>query len=263
LMDATLRAADVALGFDFRAYVDFVNDRPGLIYLLAAGYRSILWQICVIVVALPLLGHHRRAAEFNCAFMLALIATTCISALVPAIGAYNELRLFASDFPNFVPQGYYDTLRDAPRLRVGSLRALDLFQLVGVLTFPSFHAVSAVLYAWAFWPIRWLRPLALLCNGAMMAATPVGGGHYLVDLLAGIVVAAAAIYAARLVVRRFADAKISREAPIPYREDSRDAPGRAIEPVGCGSALAGAAAGAGRASAGGFGGSGSTPCISG
>jgi len=60
LMDATLRAADVALGFDFRAYVDFVNDRPGLIYLLAAGYRSIL-------VALPLLGHHRRAAEFICA----------------------------------------------------------------------------------------------------------------------------------------------------------------------------------------------------
>jgi hypothetical protein len=134
---------------------------------------------------------------------------------------------------------------------------------LGVLTFPSFHAVSAVLYAWAFWPIRWLRPLALLCNGAMMAATPVGWGHYLVDLLAGIVVAAAAIYAARLIVRRFVDAKISREAPVPYREDSRDAPGRAIEPVGCGSALAGAAAGAGPASPGGFGGSGSTPCISG
>jgi membrane-associated phospholipid phosphatase len=77
------------------------------------------------------------------------------------------------------------------------LRVLDLFHLNGVLTFPSFHAASAILYAWGAWPIRWLRPFSLLGNGAMLLSTPIGGGHFLVDVLAGIVVATAAIYAAR------------------------------------------------------------------
>jgi hypothetical protein len=45
--------------------------------------------------------------------------------------------------------------------------------------------------------MRWFRPLNLLVNGAMIAATPIGGGHFLVDVLAGVAVAAASIYAAR------------------------------------------------------------------
>jgi hypothetical protein len=197
LMDTTLLAFDRALGLDFRSYLSFINDRLWLVYILAAGYRAITLPIWAIVIALPLAGYYRRVAEFICAFMLALIATTCISTIVPAIGAYGALGLVASDFPNIVPQGYYDTLHQAPLLRDGSLRTLDLLQLVGVLTFPSFHAVAAVLYAWTFWPIRWLRPLNMLCNGAMLFATPVGGGHYFVDVIAGIALAALSIYAAR------------------------------------------------------------------
>ena len=33
--------------------------------------------------------------------------------------------------------------------------------------------------------MRWLRPLNLLVNGAMIAATPIGGGHFLFDVLVG------------------------------------------------------------------------------
>jgi hypothetical protein len=197
LQDTKLLAIDRALGFDFRGYLGFVNDRMWLIFILAFGYRSIFWPIWIVVVALPLLGHYRRAAEFVCAFALALIATTVISTLIPAIGTYGVLGLVPSDYPNIVPQGYYDTLRDAPLLRDGSLRTLDLFHLGGVLTFPSFHAASATLYVWGLWPLRWLRPLNLLVNGAMILATPIGGGHFLVDVLAGIAVAAASISAAR------------------------------------------------------------------
>lgn len=53
------------------------------------------------------------------------------------------LGLHASDFPNIEPQGYYDTLHDAPPVRAGTLHGLNLSRLVGVLTFPSFHAASA------------------------------------------------------------------------------------------------------------------------
>jgi hypothetical protein len=162
-----------------------------------AGYRVIFWPIWLIVVALPLAGHYTRTGQFICAFALALIAATCISTLVPAIGVYGAMGLTASDFPNIISQGYYDTLHDAPLLRGGSLRTLDLFHLNGVLTFPSFHAASAILYGWALWPIRWFRPVNLLCNRAMIFAAPIGGGHFFVDVTAGIVVAIASIHAAR------------------------------------------------------------------
>ena len=51
------------------------------------------------------------------------------------------------------------------------------------MTFPSFHAASAVLYGWALWPVRWMRPIAVLANVAMFASTPIDGGHYFIDLL--------------------------------------------------------------------------------
>ena len=206
LCDATLLAFDRAIGFDFRGFLDFVNDRTWLIYILAAGYRSISWPIWIIVVALPLAGYYRRTSEYVCAFLLALIATTCITMIVPAIGVYGAMGLVAADFPNIVPQGYYDTLRDAPLLRDGTLRTLDLFQLAGVVTFPSFHAAAAVLYAWALWPLRWLRPFNVLCNGALLVATPIGGGHFLADVIAGMAVAAASIYATHRIVRALAAA---------------------------------------------------------
>jgi membrane-associated phospholipid phosphatase len=182
-----------ALGLDFRSYLDFVNARPVLIGPLAIGYRSIAWQILGIIIVLPLAGYYRRSAEAICAFTLALVATTCISALVPAIGVYGMLDLCASDFPNIEPQGYYDTLHDAPLVRAGTLHGLNLSRLVGILTFPSFHAASAAFHIWAFSPLRWLRLLLVPCNILMIAASPVAGGHYFVDGFAGTAVSAAAI----------------------------------------------------------------------
>ena len=99
-------------------------------------------------------------------------------------------------------------------VRDGILRELDLLNLAGIVTFPSFHACSAVLYAWALWPVWWMRPIALLANGAMLASTPVDGGHYFIDLFAGIAVAVVAIAAARAVTRRIGERAIA----VPARE---------------------------------------------
>lgn len=197
LQDRTLLEIDRAMGFDFRGYLQFINDRPRLVHLFETGYRAISWPILVIVVVLPLLGWYRRTGEFICAFMLALIATTCISTLVPATGIYETMGIVPNDFPSIIPQAYYEGMREIPALRDGALRVLDLFRLSGVLTFPSFHAASAILYLWIFWSARWLRPVNLFCNGVMIVATPVDGGHYGIDVIAGIVLAAVAIFTAR------------------------------------------------------------------
>ncbi len=202
LQDANLAALDHMLGFDWRAYLAFVNDRPTLIAYLAFGYAMIAWPIFGVPVLLGVTKRYRRLQQFTLAFALALVATTIVSTLAPALGAYHGLNIAPSEYAHFTPGGYLDQLRDFPRVRDGSLRELDITHLVGIITFPSFHAAAAVLYLWAFWSIWWMRPIALMANGLMLAATPIGGGHYFVDVFAGIGVAVLAIAAARWIYHR-------------------------------------------------------------
>jgi PAP2 superfamily protein len=211
LQDANLFAIDQALGLDWRGYLAFVDEHPLMSALLAKAYALIGSQILLVPLLLAAVGRFCRLQQYILALALTLIATTAISIFVPAIGVYYQLGLTAADHPNVVPGAYLDCSRDLPLVRDGVLRHLDLFKLAGIVTFPSFHAASAVLYAWALWPIRWARPVVVIINGAMLASTPVGGGHYFIDLFAGIAVTVLAIVAARW-VRRTIDAQV-RAAP--------------------------------------------------
>ena len=197
LQDANLAALDRALGLDWRAYLAFVNDRPWLIGYLALGYALIAWPVFGVPVLLGATRRFGRLQQFTLAFALTLVATTIISTMVPALGTYHQLGLSPSDYIHITPGGYLDQLRDFPRVRAGSLRELDIVQLVGIITFPSFHAAACVLYLWALWAIWWMRPIVVLTNGLMLLATPIGGGHYFVDVLAGVAVAVLAIAAAK------------------------------------------------------------------
>jgi hypothetical protein len=197
LRDAELLALDRALGLDWAAYVAFVNDHPLLSAWLSYGYTMIRWPLFAIPVILTAARRYCRLQDFTLAFGLALVATTIVSALVPAIGVYQEIGLDPSHLQNLNPQAYLAQVRDLAPVRAGTLRHLDLFGLAGIVTFPSFHAASAVLYAWALWPVRWIRPIAVVANGAMLASTPIDGGHYFSDLAAGIAVALVSIAVAR------------------------------------------------------------------
>ena len=197
LQDANLAALDRALGLDWRAYLAFFNDRPWLIGYFALGYALIAWPVFGVPVLLGATRRFGRLQQFTFAFALTLVATTIVSTLVPALGAYQQLGLSPSDYAHITPGGYLDQLRDFPRVRDGSLRALEIVHLVGIITFPSFHAAACVLYLWALWAVWWMRPIMVLTNGLMLLATPIGGGHYFVDVFAGMGVAVLAIAAAK------------------------------------------------------------------
>jgi hypothetical protein len=220
MKDASLLAMDRALGFDWAAYVRHVDAHPALAALLNVGYNMIRWPLFAIPVVLAAQQRYQKIEEFTFAFGLALLVTTIISAVVPAIGVYQEVGLDPATLQHINPGAYLDQLRDLPPTRDGTLRHLELLNLGGIVTFPSFHAASAVLYAWALWPLRWARPPVVVVNAIMLAATPLNGGHYLVDVIAGVAIAAAAIAAARWVGRLVErqqmvarDAGIVRPAP--------------------------------------------------
>ena len=94
----------------------------------------------------------------------------------------------AGPFPGFpAPPGLYH-LEALGALRTGPV-ALDLGNLPGLVTFPSFHTAAGIVLTWAFWRTR-AFPVVAAYAATMIAATPVFGGHYFVDLLAGACVAA-------------------------------------------------------------------------
>ena len=201
MQDATLLMLDAKLGFDWRTYFDFIYHRHELLVASVLAYSMIGWPVFGIPILLGITGHYRRMQEFTLAFAIALIITTIISAFVPAIGTYDVLHVMP-DPKIYTPGSYLEQLHDLPMVRDGTLRQLEYMKLTGIVTFPSFHAATAALYLWALWPVRWFRPIAVVVNIAMLLATPLGGGHYLVDIFAGIAVAAIGVLAACAIADR-------------------------------------------------------------
>ena len=89
-------------------------------------------------------------------------------------------------------------------LRAGARGGLDLADAEGLITFPSFHTVWALLLV-AACP-RPLKAASVLLNAAVIVATLTTGWHYLSDVLAGIVVYYA-VY--RLMICQFATRIVS------------------------------------------------------
>lgn len=201
LQDTVLHAVDGALHLDWVAYYNFFYTHHALLAAAVWSYSLIGCPVFGVPIALGWTERYRRLQVFTLAFAIALIATTIISAFVPAIGTYKLLHVrFDPDV--FTPGGYLSQLHDLPLVRNGTLREMSFRSLAGLVTFPSFHAASAVLYLWALWPVRWLGPVAAVANVMMVLAAPVVGGHYFVDIFAGIAVAIGAIAAATCIANR-------------------------------------------------------------
>jgi hypothetical protein len=201
MQDVALNELDRALGLDWMAYFNFVYSHYALLYSSVLAYSMIGWPVFGVPIALGWTRRYLRLQEFTLAFAIALVVTTIISAFVPAIGTYDLLK-FMPDPNVYTPGAYLEHLRDFPILRDGSLRHIDYDNLAGIVSFPSFHAAAAVLFLWAFWPVRWIGPIALVANCAMLLATPIGGGHYFVDIFAGIAIAAISIMTVTRITRR-------------------------------------------------------------
>lgn len=192
-IDTALAAADRALGFDWVAMMTAMAAHPGLNRLLFYAYGSVLPQVALMVILLARI----QACEKVYRFLLAVAAGALIAiaawAVAPSFGAMSVHALpgwVAARVPASVDSAYgaalIRMLSDGP----GFLAPSDMRGLIG---FPSYHAVLALILAWharglgrLFWPL-------LVLNLLVLASTPVQGGHHLMDVLAAFPVAALAL----------------------------------------------------------------------
>jgi hypothetical protein len=178
LVDPILAGWDQMLGFDWVSYVDFFHRHSWFETALSWAYASSFLQIFFVNFVLSMTGRYAAVSRLLANFMIGGIITSIIGAFYPALGGYYHFGIPDHGVSTFIPA--------IETSRTGLLRVINLDHIEGLVMFPSFHAQTSIALILAAWSIPLLRYPILMLNLLVLLSTPIDGGHYLVDILAGI-----------------------------------------------------------------------------
>lgn len=193
-IDNLLAQADLALGFRWTEMMLLASEHPFLNAVLNAAYLSVMPQTLLLLFFLGLRG--RLEALYGLALALAfgaIIAVTIWTAF-PSFGAFSVF-----DLPDTVEAKLGLVLAaDYGRILTGMLEhgpgLITPTEIRGLVGFPSYHTLQALVLFWYARQEPWLRWPSLALNLVVLAAIPVQGGHHLVDMFGGIALTAVAVW---------------------------------------------------------------------
>ncbi len=193
MADARLEAMDAALGFDWHAFIGFVDQRPWLANALARAYSSFYLQLLLLPPLLALFRRERRAYAMVIAYYAICFVSSVVSIWFPALGTYVVYGVTQTDLSHINAMFGFHFLDQFNAIRAPGAFTLSLDTCAGILTFPSVHAAVAALCAWAAWEVRLIRYPVLVLNVGMAASAVSHANHYLIDVIAGIGITAATV----------------------------------------------------------------------
>lgn len=193
--DSWLIAADRALGFDWLAYGKFMTGSETSTHYLHFFYHEVTRKgMFMLPLVAVLLNQRVRAYETLFMIIVTGVVVVLAAGFFPAIEPWTLLadqelmsRISWSARINHVEAMEY--------LRSEGPILIDLSKLVGLATFPSYHTCLALCFFIALRGYPVLNVVGALCSVSILAATPIFGAHYLMDLLAGGAITAATFFA--------------------------------------------------------------------
>jgi membrane-associated phospholipid phosphatase len=201
LKDPVLWSWDHAIGVDGIAVVDWL-ERSGhwIFWVLAPAYNLTIPIFFGSMLVLAWIGERVEAWRAAFCFVGTLLTTCLIAIFAPAKG----LAMWASPalLARLPEQAMRTFWAHFDSFYFGADPVLRLQVVDGVISFPSFHSVVGflVLAMWRKNIVTFLLAAAWLV--IMLVATLPGGGHYVVDLIAGFVVWAAWFAGSRVIEQR-------------------------------------------------------------
>lgn len=191
-----LAATDSRTGYRWSDLVAFGAAWLTISRLLAMVYLSSLAQLALLVTVLGLTGRLAGLERMTTALVFGAVLTVVFWGLAPSIGVAAHQSPgppeaeTAADLITTTKVGgeLLSLLRDDPRQVAADA-------MMGLIAFPSFHTVLALLCAWFAFGLRPLRWPFLALNTLLIPALLLHGVHHLVDVPAGILVALVAIAA--------------------------------------------------------------------
>jgi hypothetical protein len=199
MWDAHFTSWDRAVGLDWLAFVRAMDRQPALTAPLYWAYVSLIPQVVVVVLLLGFIERLRQLRVFMLAAMLCGGTTILLSPLVPSVSSYVYLGLTQAQFHHIDISPGYTQFADLQALRSGTFKQIVVPELQGIIAFPSYHAGLASIILWGFWTSgsRYLRWPGTIAAAAIIISAPIHGGHYFVDIFAGVAIAVASIAAAK------------------------------------------------------------------
>lgn len=200
LQDALLAQIDRWIGFDWIAFVKFANSSALASWLLVEAYQSTSFMLVGAMLWFCISGQGERLAEFLALACITSIGIAVGMMIFPAAGAFAHYHLPFAAYEHFGAGSgmwHYELLTG---LRNGHITEID-FNLPNsncLVTFPSGHTILAIIITYALRGSWWTLIPACIINGAMLVSTIPHGGHHLVDLIIGGVIAVCAIWFVRL-----------------------------------------------------------------
>lgn len=189
LQDTLFGNIDHALGISVPAIMTWANHH-WLGTVINASYPMLLPLLAIACLVPPLTGKVREARVFLLANLIAFAIGLPLFAMLPAIGPWSFFHLVP-------PAGQAITADLLRELRLpGPYFSHD--QGAGLVCFPSFHVIWAILSAAGLWGFRPLRiPVAVL-SVLIILSTVTTGWHYFCDVIAGLLVAVISLAIARI-----------------------------------------------------------------
>lgn len=185
---------DKLLGFEWLAWMTQLNQHTTLALGLGYLYESYIYQFFLVIIIYSVcLESALNIQRFLLATLISIVICVLICIPFPSTAIYTFLHLPHDLFPNISMKATFRHIPHLTQLRDGTMRNISFGEMRGLLTFPSPHASFAVLLLWAFSSIRGLRWFMGAVNLLMLVSVPLIGGHYLVDAIAGVVIAILAI----------------------------------------------------------------------
>lgn len=193
-IDQTLANIDRAIGFHWPLLIAWAAAHPFINSALHEIYETSLPQIAALIVCLGIFRQPDRIYGFCIALAIGAGIAIGFWTLFPSFGAFAVYHLpeQVALKANAALDGTY--ARELTGLLAYGPGRIGPREVKGLIGFPSFHTVMALLTIWYARKLPVLRWAALALNILVVASTPIHGGHHLVDLIGGAATTCAAVW---------------------------------------------------------------------
>ena len=190
MADERLLSWDRALSLEWLDYAKFMTSSSTVQELLYLAYQHMTYG-GVALVAMALVVLNKRVRTIELAYLLTGAAVVCLTVATafPARAAMDVLadkELFERVYHglNGFKAGFYH-IEQLMELRGSAPVLIRSAGMEGLATFPSFHTCLAIIIMWCSRG-HWITgSISKIVAVMIIAATPIFGGHYFVDVLAG------------------------------------------------------------------------------
>lgn len=188
--DALLARMDAAVGLEVPDVLRLMERMPAVAQVLGIAYNLLIFMVMLAVMVPPMCGRMDKAKEYAIACLTAAFISMPVFAVFQAIGP-------SSIYGHPLCPAQESAARVLLALRSDAPFEIDLTNHEGLIYFPSFHTILAILTAVALWPFRYTRWPSAIIALLIVLSTVTAGGHYISDILSGLVVTGLSLAAAR------------------------------------------------------------------